>query len=391
MVQNLTNFDDILKEDYLGPIRDQLNSRTLLLDRLRRNEEDVGGTYAYVPLRVGRNSGIGAREDGGTLPDPGKQKYEHAQFKCAHNYGRIKITGPTIKASRKDKYAFVRAVDSEIQGMVRDLRDDVNRQLFGDGTGELAEVTDTDPSGDTIEVDTNMYFQRGMLVDFVDPSGDGTPRGEPVKVVGRPNTNEVKFETDVDASVSTGDLIVRDGNWRNEMMGLGGIVNDDNPYQNLHVGNIDRDQDKNEFWNANVIDAGTGLSLSLMQQAFDKTESEAGQVSLILTTYEQRRNYLDLLQDNVRFTPAIELHGGYRALDYNGVPLTVDRHMPADMLFIDEDVIQLYRMSDFEWMELDGGVLKQVAGEDAYEATLFNYATLGSSACNNHTKLENLS
>lgn len=48
-------------------------------------------------------------------------------------------------------------------------------------------------------------------------------------------------------------------------------------------------------------------------------------------------------------------------------------------------------MSDFDWMNENGTVLDKVAGVDAYEAVLYKYATLGSSACNNQTLLTDLS
>ena len=85
------------------------------------------------------------------------------------------------------------------------------------------------------------------------------------------------------------------------------------------------------------------------------------------------------------------MDGGFEALDYNGKPLVVDRHMrPGGMYFLDESTLELYRMSDFDWMDEDGSVLSRVAGVDAYEATLFKYSTLGCSACNNNTELADL-
>ena len=39
-------------------------------------------------------------------------------------------------------------------------------------------------------------------------------------------------------------------------------------------------------------------------------------------------------------------------------------------------------MSDWEWMQEDGAVLFRVSGQDAYEATLFKYADLMTSARN---------
>lgn len=398
-MQNLATFNAVLKEDYLGPIREQLNNATILLKRLRRNEEDVGGRFAVVPLHTGRNSGVGARGDGGTLPEPGRQQYDRAQYITAYNYGRIQVTGPTIRASRKDKYAFVKAVDGEIKGMLKDLKDDVNRQLFGNRTGVLA-VCVGDPSGagpQTFTVDNTMYIQRGMRLQLVDPAstvaGDFRANVGTLTVVGKTATTITVAET-VHADGADGDFVVREGNYRFEMMGLGGIVNNVNPGTNLFVGNIDRTVAGNQFWNANVLDNGgtlRKLTLDLMQQAFDASELEGGEVSMMMTTHAVRRRYLALVKADGRFVNTLTFDGGFEALEYNGKPIFVDRHcQPNRMYFLDESTLELYRMSDFDWMDLDGSVLARATDVDAYQAVLYNYATLGCSACNNNTLLADL-
>ena len=406
-MQNLATFNAVLKEDYLGPIRDQINQSTILLNRLKRNEEDVGGRFAVVPLHTGRNSGVGARADGGALPAAGRQQYNNAQFITAYNYGRIQITGPTIKVSRKDKYAFVKAIDSEIKGMVKDMKDDNNRQLFGDRTGVLATcavVPAAAAGATTVTVDTAMYIQTGMLVDFVDvanivPGGRraGTAAaGYPV--VARTATTVTVTGDLAGAGVVATDRIVRQGNYLLEMMGLGGIVSNANPgpaAAPILVGNLDRTLAANGFWNANIMANGgvlRNLTLDLLQQAFDASEIEGGEVSMIMTTYNIRRRYLALVKADNRFVNTKEYDGGYSALEYNDKPLFVDRHcQPNRIYFLDESCIEFYRMSDFDWMNENGTVLDKVAGVDAYEAVLYKYATLGSSACNNQTLLTDLS
>jgi hypothetical protein len=41
--QNLTNFDEALKIDYLPVIREQLNNARILSSKIERNERDVSG------------------------------------------------------------------------------------------------------------------------------------------------------------------------------------------------------------------------------------------------------------------------------------------------------------------------------------------------------------
>ena len=138
--QNLTGFNEVLKEFYLGPVREQLNSDTILMQRLQRDTESVSGRQIRIPVHVARNEGIGAVAEGGLLPDPGAQAYKELTFKVKYHYGRILLTGPVIFASADDKGSFIRALDSEVKGLVDDLKHDVNRQMFSDGSGIIATV-----------------------------------------------------------------------------------------------------------------------------------------------------------------------------------------------------------------------------------------------------------
>lgn len=395
MAQNLTNFDDILKNDYLQPIREQVYNSFVLLKRLEKNEEDVGGKKAIVPLHTTRNSGVGARADGGTLPTAGQQGYENAEYTCAYNYGRIEITGPTIKASRNNKYAFVRAVDSEVQGMTNDLKNDLNRQVHGDGTGVLA-LVNGDPGTDTaLTVDTPnaMYFHKGMYIDIVDPSsttaGDARAAGAGLLVSAKASSTVLTMSAALDASIADNDKVCRKGSYLLEMMGLKGIVGTTGT-----IGGINRATAGNEYWKANASsNSGTlrKLTLDLMQEVWDLTEDEGGDITLLLTSRPVRRKYLSLVRADGRFVNTLKLDGGFSALEYNESALVVDKHcLPNRIYYLDESTIELYRMSDMDWMDEDGAILSRVSGKDAYEAVLFMYATLGCSACNKNGLLEDI-
>ena len=77
MGSTLSTFDAILKTQYLGPIREQLNSSSVLYSRLEKNEDSVVGKNFTIPLHYGRNEGVGARAEGGTLPSAGNPKALH--------------------------------------------------------------------------------------------------------------------------------------------------------------------------------------------------------------------------------------------------------------------------------------------------------------------------
>lgn len=402
MAQNLTNFDAVLKEDYLGPIRDQINNSTILMKRLEKNEEDVEGSEAVVPLHTARNSGVGARADGGALPTAGHQGYAAARYECKYNYGRIKVTGPTIKASKTNKGAFIKAIDAEIQGMAKDLKDDINRQLHGDGTGILCIVNGDPATGTTLTVDNPgaMYLQKGMIIDIVDPSsttaGDAEANANNLTIAAKTSATTATMAAAFHADVADNDLVTRKGSYLLEMMGLKGIVGNADPVAStLLVGNIARATAGNEFWDAYVLsNSGTlrALTLDLMQQAWDGAEEEGGEISMMMTSRPVRRKYVTLVKADGRTVNTMDIDGGFDAVEYNGKPLFVDKHcLPNRIYFLDESTLALYRMSDVDWMDEDGAILSRVSGYDAYEAVLYSYATLGCNACNRNALLDDIS
>ena len=134
----LTNYAQVLKTYYLPAIQEQLNEATILADVIDTNEEDVSGKNATIECHYGRTKGTGARADGGALPEADYQKFQTCTVPMRYNYGRITVSGPTIAATRDEKGAYARALDTEISGVVKDLQQEINRQLWGCGYGILA-------------------------------------------------------------------------------------------------------------------------------------------------------------------------------------------------------------------------------------------------------------
>jgi len=433
---NVAAITPILKEVYLGPIRDQINNKTILLHRLAKNEENISGKYAVLPLRIGGTAAIGATSDGGLLVDPSAQAYTTARIEIVRNYARILITGQSIAASRNDIGAFTRNLHAEIQNTVLDFKRDLNRQLFGDGSGRLcivnsatALVTGADGTLDVKQpfgFVPNYSFAKGTKFLTGRPLGIATanPRGMFVAILNSAGalqtTCEIKQVNEsagangqivvrVASNYTTvvGDLLVRcsqntgstavvtDTGFAQEMMGLGGIIDSIDPVgkttnglQNILVANV-------ALWKANVFANGgvvRNLDLDLMQNAqFEADKKGDGRITLLITTYEIFRKYLALLQAQKRFVNTYELDGGWEALDFNRLPVIYDKDAPpGHMWMVDENALAIYRMSDIAWIDVDGSVLRRLTDKDAYQATLFLYAELGVSARNRHSVIRDL-
>lgn len=386
MAQNLTNFDEALRIDYLPVIREQLNNSSVLLTKVRRNERDVVGKRWQGTVHFKRNSGVGSGTETG-LPTAGNQEYENPYGNVKYTRGRIQVSGPVIEASKNDKGAIVRALESEMKGIVDDLKQEVNYQFFNDGTAARA-LVNTDPgTGTTLTLDnpgTN-YLLDGMLIDIVDPStGVPTTSGTDLTVSSVDSTTQVTMSAAINADVADNDVVTRanatnDAGTSYEMMGLKGIIDDATYVTTLH--NLSRST--YAWWKSSTFSSddngGTlrDMTLPLIQSAITAVEKNGGKTNLILSDHAMRDAYAALVIADKRFVNTMDLDGGFRGLDYNGTAWVADKDCPPNtVFFVDTEHLEIMQMSDWSWMDRDGSVLSRVSGSDAYEAVMYWYADL---------------
>lgn len=406
MAQTLSNFDAALKIDYLPVIREQLNNDTYLLTKVQRNERDVSGKQWQMTSHYKRNSGVGAGSETG-LPTAGQQSYLNPYGVVKYNRGRIQVSGPTMAASRDDKGAIIRALESEIKGVTADLKKDVDFQLHNDGTAVRA-IVNADPGSDattTVDNPGTRYLYEGLYIDIIDPAtGVITTSGTGGYVSSITDATHFEYSTTHNADVADNDWIIRTGsrvvagtdlvtNPSYEMMGLKGIIDDSTYVTTLH--NLSRSS--YSWWKCTTFstddNSGTArdLTLDLMQDAVSAVEAEGGKIDLILCDHAIRDAYAALVVADKRFVNTMQLDGGFTGLEYNGIPVVADPMMPTNtMFFVDTSHLQLMQMSDWNWMDRDGAVLSRVASTDAYEAVLYWYADLVTDKPKAHTFLRDI-
>jgi hypothetical protein len=386
MSQTLSNFDEALKIDYLPVIREQLNNSTAFLSKVQRNQRDVSGKRWQMTAHYQRNSGVGAGAETG-LPTAGQQAYKNPYGVVKYNRGRIQLSGPVMEASANDKGAIVRALDSEIQGVTRDLEKDINYQLMNDGTAVRALVNGDPGTGTTLTLDgpgTN-YFFDGMKIDIVDPT-TGVPctSSTSLTVSTVDSTTEVTLSAAANADVADNDYVTRAGatdqaGTSYEMMGIKGIVDDGTYVTTLH--NLSRTT--YPWWKCSTFstddNGGTlrDMTLPLIQTAMSAVEKNGGKVGMILSDHAMRDAYAALVVADKRYVNTMNLDGGFTALEYNGIPWVAEVDcQPNAVFFLDMEHLFLMQMGDWKWMDKDGAVLSRVSGSDAYEAALVWYADL---------------
>lgn len=403
----LSTISSILKDDWMGPIRETLNHSVLLLHRITQTSEYTSGSRAYIPLHTKRNRGVGSRAEASSdavtnLPQAGKQGYKSAVYGMQYHYASVEFTGPAIAAARDANGSFARLVETEVNGAITDAQRDMNRQCFGSISGSIATILAvpgaTHPDGAVLaaneyHVSDIRHFQIDDAIDIVDNSPLGTliNTQEILVTAFNENRSTIFLSSSGIGTPTASNFIVRRRNYMNEMFGLEDLVNDGNPALALasadsierFVGGIDRTTAGNEFWKSREFDHNNArFGDSLFRQATDYTERYTqGKTSIHITTYEIYNEYGYSLLPDRRFNTSgsrfTMLDGGFEALDYNGVPVVKERDCPTGLIYsLDESSIMMLLMSDWDWMDKDGSMLARVPGKDAYGATLFTYRNL---------------
>ncbi len=410
MALNLSAADNALKTFYLPVMQKLLNNSTVLLSMLERDSstQDVYGKNFTVAIHKGRNLSAGrGTSDGGGLPTAGNQAYANAIVPNKYTYATIEVTGPTIRATRDNAGAFVRAVESEIQGVMVDMKRAINRQFHGDGLDALAYWTGADDTSGT-NVDDNQgtsftHLPVGQTVtcDLLDASSSYAVlnAGGPMHVtVGAENAGgtatAITWTTNSPTGSADGDVLVLNGTKGYQEMGLSGIISDADPallsggLHGLAVGT-------ETWWKSQIVGSEASkrdLAFADIQKLFSKigknsSYSEAD-IKALLCSYETRDKYVELATNERQWYNTLTLDGGFKAVDHNGVPLVPDNQCRRGTIYaIVPDALRIFQTSDFEWMEEDGAILSRVSGFDAYGATLFHYGDL---ACVNRPALGKL-
>ena len=391
-----TGFNAALKEFYLPRFLSTINENRILMSRLERDtsKTDVSGRHARVPVNIRPSQAIGARADsssGPALPTPQSQTWVEVQIGYAFNYGTVRITHPVIQASRNDRGAFLRAVGSEMDGIRRDLKNDINRQLFGDGNGVLGISVGNGSSATSLVLQAGHKVKVGMVLDSFAAKSGGSAEIDSQSVSAlATSTNTATIGSD---SWSDDSYIYREDSRANEMMGLLGIV-DANSADTTFVSTLQNvARATYPEWDAQVLaNGGTARALTedLLDQAILQTEEQAdADVSLMITSSTQFRKIGQMLTPDRRYSPTMELDGGFTAINWANIPIVWDRDCPrtsqvvqnasdTDMLFgLDESSLAIYQLADWDFDDTDGNVMHRRQDVAAYDATLFYYGQLG--------------
>lgn len=392
----------ILKEVYLPQIQELLPNSTPLLKQIEKEITPVEGGNFVVSVHRQRNSAAAiGRAENGTLPTAGKQGFVRAIVPIKLLYSRIAVSGKAIAATKSNKGSFVRALDSEMQYVMKDTKRGLNRQLNGDGTGALAYWTAADNNVvDGVTLDDGLGNGTTHLpigtstLELIDASDHTTVLNSTALTITRGAvgaTSTAATGTGTVAGTADGDYLVWPGTRGNEIVGIQAVISDANPpgmSGGLHGLPVATYPD----WKAVVVGSDSSredFSFPKLQQLLSRITTEgdvdAQDIKFLHSHTAMRDTYVKAAQDQRVFHNTMKLDGGWEVVTYNGKPWSDDVQCRRNAIFaITPSSLRLMQMAPLDWMDKDGSIFYRLDGgnQDAYGATLFGYMELGCLARN---------
>jgi hypothetical protein len=417
MPATLSTVDAILKDDYKEYL-DNLNDANFILSQVETRKDTVQGRIARHAVHLGRSSGVGARAENASLPTAGNQGFATVPVPVRYIYGRIQLSGPTIKQAVTDRGAFIDALDAEMEGIKKDAMKDVNRQLWGTSNGVIAQCGTTSSATTVVLASTTgatalrqLFFDGGMVVDIGTVAAPTTVASART-ITSVDETNKTIAISGAAVTTSSSHYVFRSGaggassnsgqpgDGQIELTGLQTIVDDTAV---LHTINPSSQPKWKSYVNSN---SGTNRSITetLITGSIMKTLTNSGKKPSLLVSAEGVNlaisNLLLSLKRNMEQT---SLKGGYAGIQFYSpsvsgkgdeapTALYADFDCPNNRLYgINPEVLTYHQVGDgFQFMDLDGAVMNRKPDVDAYEATLYAYGELACRQRNAHFVIKDI-
>ena len=410
--ETLTNIDKILKDNYQDVVREQVSTFSPLQEYIdKATDIQWEGRAAIEAAIMSFNEGSGVSiGEGGSLPTAGNFDPQNFTIPMRYDYGMIQLTKQAIDSAKTSKGAFKNVFKTSMETMVKNMKRESQRKLFGSGTGIMALVNGT-INDTTITIDSPgnvagstggaRYIRKGMILAFHDGS---TLRG--VRTVSSVSSDGTQIVVDSAVSVTDNDFITRapttsvatvgTTSYNVEPMGILGLIDNGTYVTTLNgLSRTTYPQLKSR------VQSNVGpLSLDALQTNFDVAEQLGdASIDVMVCEHSVRRAYLALLVSDRRYTgeELMKPDGGTQAVNrkswitFGAKPMLTDRSCPYGTMFgIDKTDMRVYVQNEGEWDDTTGAILKQVSGQDTFYAFYRSWKNYHNSRPNNCFRMDGI-
>lgn len=403
-----SNFNNAMYNILLPYIRDNFPKDKILLDQLKRNAGvNVMNNNFYAPLRNSRHGGVVSLSNDGATTVSGTAGVSQASVGVKIHTGVFNISKLAIDASKSNKMAVTPALMFEAESLSTDFGRAMNRQMFSDGVGILAEVASlgttnvvvqqplsaTAGTADTRSTDWPAAQVNGDIspLKYLAPGahiGIGSAGASLVGTVSSTSAiagtagGTVVFTTAIIGTAAQ-PLYIVDGDGgaagSQEIAGVRAALSSSSGTS--QYAGVAR---STTGWTPQYGSTLEALTLSRMESSYlaAREYAQSGDQFVILVNKTLYKKYGDLLTAMRRTVNETDLLGGFTGLEFAAgagrVGVFLDYDVPdGEVLILDLDSWTICQVSDLNWMENPNeGAMLRVANTITYQATMHWFANL---------------
>lgn len=399
-----TAYQAALKYTYTS---DVLEKQTLDDDEVlalleKRKPVHMVGKKALTEIRTQNSAGYSAMPTGGgTLNVAGNSEAAEAQWDLAHHYMQIKVESATVERTGSNALAVANVVDSEVESATTGLRNQLTRQLFGNGDSLITACGTTTAANDIVLNVADGYgalirggLEIGASVDI------GTAANEVLRAADRVITAYDDSATAPTITVNGGVVTTDANDYISIANARSGTTSyETNGFQNLigtsTLAGINPATER--VWKAANRDT-TAQDLSLtgmltqVRKVTQRSKTAAKKLTVI-SSLDQEQKFYELLQTQARFAgDAIDV-GNSDEVKWKRQKMLFTAACPAKlMIFAALDDFFLLRNREPHWQNDSSGkgVLEWNQGTTAYVGALIYRNNFGVTRRNSSAILTNL-
>ena len=401
----LSNVTSALKEVLLPYIQNNFPKQTILLDQMKRD-----GGYEFIndefiaPIWSGRHGGVAnlASDNSNINTSNNGRSTTRGTVPVEIVTGAFDISKLTIDATKTSQGAVENMLSAQANMLLVDFARHINRELYGDGVGVVAQLRQTGGSvsgtegafeavGNGTGADDGRVQDRyGTINGDIAPGkyltagqvlGVGTG-GAVVGTVAAVTGTSVQFTGTLSLAASDS-LYIIDGSGAgagtSEFLGVGAALSSSTG-ATTYAG-IARSV---TGWTPQFGSASEALSLSRMNNAYLKAREYSAPKDkyAIFMNVSLYQKYGELLTAMRRTVNEADLLGGWTGLEFAAgagrVGVFLDYEVPdGEMIILDMDTWLLCQVSDLSWLEeASAGSLLRLQNTIKYQATMAWFANV---------------
>lgn len=242
-----TSFGPALKLLYPNGLAEIMYENVPFVGWVPKDDQFYGEAKVLVPFisgTRGSNTFSNANEKG----DVTVKRFVVTRVK---DYAIASVDAETLMATRNDKGAVAKALDTQIRGAMYEMSRSAGAQVYGDGTGQRAVITAHGATTVTVAREDIVNFELGMALECYDDSGSalGTATSANIVTAIDRDAGTITFggtdpETALGVTIENGaDWLLREGDYNASAAGLQGWLPTTAPTAGDSFFSLDRSSD----------------------------------------------------------------------------------------------------------------------------------------------------